>query len=203
MLVPSTWTKNITAVFAIGNGVTSGGLDVGTATGSTWYHVFLIYNPVGGISDILFSLSPTAPTLPVNFTKKRRIGSILTTSGLAITPFTQLGDEFLWVGVGGGSWNEYNNAGLAASMALTPLKYVPTGVKVVAVINCAAAVAGNVMLVSPDSSGIAYLGAWNLFGAGGGTYYVRTNTSAQFLLGGNITSGFYCNTMGWQDNRGK
>jgi hypothetical protein len=203
MLVPSTWTKNITAVFAIGNGVTFGGLDVGTTTGSTWYHVFLIYNPVAGIADILFSLSATAPTLPVNFTKKRRIGSILTTSGLAINPFTQLGDEFLWLGIGGGAWNEYSNAPLAGSMALTPLKYVPTGVKVVAILNCAGPVSGQTQIMSPDSSGNTFPGAWNLPPSSGGTYYVRTNTSAQFLLGANNGGTFYCNCMGWQDNRGK
>ncbi len=52
------------------------GLDAGAEAPSTWYYVWLIKNLVTGVVAGLLSLSSTAPTMPVGFTTKRRIGVI-------------------------------------------------------------------------------------------------------------------------------
>src|SRR5260370_140508 len=75
MALPSTTTKTF-AAWAVGSG--NGGLDTGSIADNTWYHVFAIERTDTGVVDALISLSPTAPTLPANYTKKRRIGSIRT-----------------------------------------------------------------------------------------------------------------------------
>src|SRR5262245_34964660 len=83
-----------TAVWQAGSG--NGGLDTGALPNNTWYHAFLIRRPDTGAVDALLSLSPTAPTMPANYTQKRRIGSLLTTGSAQITDFVQRGDLFLW-----------------------------------------------------------------------------------------------------------
>jgi hypothetical protein len=52
------------------------GLDTGSEAASTWYYVWIIYNPTTDTVAGLFSLSSTSPTLPSGYTKKRRVGSI-------------------------------------------------------------------------------------------------------------------------------
>jgi hypothetical protein len=69
-------TKQIDVTWAAGNN--AGGLDTGAVAIDETYHMFAIYNPSTLASDFLFSLSPTSPTLPSGFTKKRRIGSLVT-----------------------------------------------------------------------------------------------------------------------------
>ena len=59
-------------------GTNQGGLDTGTKTANTFYHCFAIYNSTTHASDFLFSASPTSPTLPSGFTKKRKIASLRT-----------------------------------------------------------------------------------------------------------------------------
>jgi hypothetical protein len=207
MLLAATWTKNLTAVFGAGNGTTFGGMDTGSVAANTWYHVWLILNPTGNVADLLFSLSATAPTLPAGYTKKRRIGSIKTNASSQITPFSQYGDQFL-LGTTT-AWNEYNGAGLATSLSLTGLQFVPSGVKVEAILHlvCTNASSCNVLLMSPDSA-VTGFGAWTIQvppgSFGGGQHHIRTNTSAQFLIGATVAgTALYCTTMGWFDNRGK
>ncbi|MFQ5915800.1 MAG: hypothetical protein ACE5JS_21715 [Nitrospinota bacterium] len=49
-----------------------------------------------GVVDALFSLSATAPTMPTNYAKRRRIGAVLTNSVANIIAFAQSGDLFVW-----------------------------------------------------------------------------------------------------------
>jgi len=51
------------------------GLDTGSEQTSTWYYIWLIYNPTTETVAGLFSLSSTNPTLPEGYTKKRRVGA--------------------------------------------------------------------------------------------------------------------------------
>lgn len=54
----------------------AGGLDTGSPTPSTWYYVWLIYDPSTTTADGLFSTSPTAPTMPTGYTYKRRVAAV-------------------------------------------------------------------------------------------------------------------------------
>ena len=56
-------TKRLDANWAVGTN--QGGLDTGAVANDT-YHVWLIRRPDTGVVDVLFSLSATAPTMPVS-----------------------------------------------------------------------------------------------------------------------------------------
>lgn len=92
MTLASALTKRLDAAWAVGTG--NGGLDTG-AIANTTYHVWLIKRVDTGVVDALFSTSASAPTMPANYTLKRRIGSFLRVSA-AIKAFSQVGDEFLY-----------------------------------------------------------------------------------------------------------
>jgi len=92
-------TKQIDAAWAVGDD--AGGLDgtesvAGTPDASTWYHVYLIYDPTNNIVDAIFSESASAPTLPTNYTVYRWIGAVLTDGSANIIQFTQHGNWFKW-----------------------------------------------------------------------------------------------------------
>jgi len=221
MVLPNAWVKNLNGAFAAGNGTSFGGLDVGSApTANTWYHVFLIwgYNLLtsgagAGVQqvDILFSLSPTSPTMPtgtpnVSWTKKRRIGSIKTT-GSGIASFTQVGDEFLWTT----AVQDIVTGTPPAAMTLLTLPSVPTGVKVFAVLTIYwSGAAAAVSFQSPDTTNAfnTPAGFVNVMGTGGaataGNYEIRTNTAGQITWGSTVqVADAYVTVRGWKDNRGK
>ena len=74
--VATTMTKRLDANWTAGTN--QGGLDTGTKTANVSYHCYVIYNSTTHASDFLFSASPTSPTLPSGFTKKRKIASLRT-----------------------------------------------------------------------------------------------------------------------------
>lgn len=122
MLLASALTKRLDAAWAVGTN--QGGRDTG-AIADTTYHVFLIRRPDTGVVDALFSTSPSAPTLPANYTQFRRIGAIVRDTG-AIVAFKQFGDEFtldIPAFVDSGV-----NPGIAATLVTLPS--VPTGIRV-------------------------------------------------------------------------
>lgn len=55
-------------------------LDTGSWAFSTFYHLFVIYNPTTSTAALLWSLSSTAPTLPTGYTHFARIGANKTQS---------------------------------------------------------------------------------------------------------------------------
>jgi hypothetical protein len=71
------------------NGVN--GLDVGASVGNTWYAVHVIDGPTVATAGLL-SLSPTAPTLPANYTVFRRVGWVRTSGGNALRSGTNIGN---------------------------------------------------------------------------------------------------------------
>lgn len=101
-------------------------LDTGARANNTWYHVFAIRKTSDGTGDTLFSLSATAPTMPVGYSGFRRISAIRTNGSGNIIAFLNAGDLFLWkappldVNVGPGIIN--------VAYAIS----VPTGVRVMA-----------------------------------------------------------------------
>lgn len=68
----SDFVKTLAGPFVEGSG--NNGLDAGSIAADTVYHVFLISKD-NGQTDILFSTSKTAPTLPSGFTSFARIGT--------------------------------------------------------------------------------------------------------------------------------
>lgn len=71
MTVASSMTKQSDVLWAVGSGV--GGLDTGVV-GNNDYYIWEIARSDTGVTDYLFSLSSTAPTMPANYDFKRLIG---------------------------------------------------------------------------------------------------------------------------------
>lgn len=74
--IATAMTKQLDAAWAAGDD--AGGLDTGSKASGTIYHIHAIWNPTSSLSDFLFSLSATAPTMPSGYTKSTWLGSILT-----------------------------------------------------------------------------------------------------------------------------
>jgi hypothetical protein len=111
-------------------GTAAGGLDTGSISNTTWYHFYLIERTDTNVVDVVFSLSASAPTLPTNYTKYRRIGSGLTDGSAHWVLFYQDGENFTWdaplLDV-----NATNPGTSAVSRTLN----VPTGINVIALYN--------------------------------------------------------------------
>lgn len=208
-------TKQLDAAWAVGTN--AGMRDTGAIANGTW-HVFAIQRPDTGVNDALASLSPTAPTMPTNYTKKRRIGAIIRVAGV-IVGFVQDGDTFqhkdppLDIGPA-------NNPGTSAVLRTLT---VPSGINVLAIINVAAqssVLTGGLSVYLSDpavndeaaSDVIAPLVSLRAnFGAGTGDHTqgpktIRTNTSSQIRSrhqSSDANTNFYIATLGWIDRRGR
>lgn len=66
------------------------GLDTGSETSSTWYHLWIIYN--GTTVNGLMSLSSTAPTMPSGYTYKGYVGAVYNNSSSNLHNFSQVGN---------------------------------------------------------------------------------------------------------------
>ena len=88
-------TKRIDALWAVGNN--QGGLDTGGVTSGTYY-IWLIQRPDTLVTDVLFSLSSSAPTMPTDYTRRALIGSFTRSSGANGAPVKA--GEILNIGVG-------------------------------------------------------------------------------------------------------
>lgn len=207
MSLGSAYTKT-TAAWAVGSG--NGSLDTGSIADG-WYHVFLIQRPDTGVVDVLTSLSPTAPDLPANYTRFRRIGALQNVGG-AWTAFTQDMNEFNWVT----PVQDYNAATTSNTPTLVTLPSVPTGVRVKAKLVLSLDVVGGATnygaLSSPDTGGLAansFTACAVVNGATAtaqGYFEVWTNTSAQVYV--SVTAPSSQSTtrrigvLGWTDPRG-
>jgi hypothetical protein len=205
----STLTKNVAVNWVVGNN--QGGLDTG-AVGNGTYHLFLIRRPDTGVVDALFSLSPTSPSMPANYTQRRRIGSIGRTGGANIA-YTQYGNEFL---VKNPPLDV--NAVTVPSGDTTVTLSVPTGIHVWAIFNFrldSTPGNSNTMAAYALDIGVQSGNAWwsgggldVTFNTQGGSLLVqtRTNTSAQIGVVGSpgASPGKYTiATFGWLDARGQ
>lgn len=205
MVLPSGISKRLDAAWAVGTN--QGGLDTGSVT-STTYHVWLIQRSDTGVVDVLFSASATSPTMPTNYDRKRRIGSILRKIG-AIVQFRQVGDDFLLETAS----LDRDSTSAAATGLLTVS--VPTSLVVQPYFRSAQVqgTAGN------SSTQIATAGktldsgdAVALTGPAGSIASVHvplrayTNTAAQVqfavVISGTLTAN-QLYTLGWRDRRGK
>ncbi len=193
-------------------GTAQGGLDTGTIANATWYHFFVIQRTDTGVVDVLISLSATAPTMPTNYTLKRRIGSGKTNGSAQWVAFTQDGDLFeLSTPV-----LDINSSSAGTSAVTRTLASVPTGVNVKALLNVrvagGAATEGVVYISDLATTDVAASTGAAPLGIGTGLpatsmYFqasVRTNTSAQFRSRESAADSiFAAATLGWIDRRGQ
>lgn len=207
MKLASAYTKTASA-WAVGTG--NGALDTGAIANTTWYSVYVIQRIDTGVVDVLTSLSATAPTMPTNYTRKRRIGSMKTDGSAQWIKFSQIGDEFLWAIPVVDANNVTPGATTATSLTLT----VPTGVVVNAILD--------LFLTYASASSYAWISSLDQTDTnpGPGTVNVanvtvsaqqqsvavnrRTNTSAQVRVRFSSTGcAYYVYTEGWRDRRGQ
>ena len=211
MSLASILIKRLDAAWAVGTN--QGGLDTG-AIANTTYHVWLIARSDTGVVDVLFSTSASAPTMPTNYTYKRRIGSIIRSAG-TILAFSQLGNEFLL---------KATVEDVDVTLSTTATFYTltcPSGIQVNVILNAApfsSSAQASLYLSSPDVNDQAV-------GFGGGTApgstmatlatgatqtsmssyaQIRTSTSGQIrAVAGAASTGVRINTSGWIDTRGR
>lgn len=203
MVLSSALTKRLDAAWVVGTN--QGGLDTGTIANNT-YHVHLIKRTDGTVSDVLFSLSATAPTMPSGYTYFRRIGSIVRSS-IGIWQFSQRGDEFLWKGPGFDV--SVNNLGTTATLYAIA---APTGIQVIAkmfIDQYHATTGCTVYLSCPsvdDQPSVSIYNSFNDFAAGYAVFeaQIRTNTSAQIRARSELVNTWLdILTHGYVDDRGK
>jgi hypothetical protein len=208
-----------TSAWAVG--AANGCLDTGAIANTTWYHFYQIMRSDTGVVDVLCSTSASAPTMPANYTLKRRIGSGLTNGSAQWVSFTQDGDYFRWAA----SVRDINTTAPGTAAVTATLASVPLGVNVFAKINAtydsgASTVTSLLIYLSdlaandeapvlgavPDFTfGFVYGGAATELIAGG-TAEIRTNTSQQIRYRVNFSAAstqFTIVTLGWIDRRGR
>lgn len=202
MILPSTITKRLDAGWAVGDG--NGGLDTGAIANGT-YHLWLIQRSDTGVTDVLFSTSATGPTMPANYDRKRRIGSIIRAAG-TIRGFQQVDDTFMI----GGVTDRNSVAGFASALLNVN---VPTGVVVRPLLRnllvMAAASAATVSMGS-GSWGSALIDVQQVNSSATDIVFISdiwTNTSAEIYyqvgIGAGSIAGNSLVTFGWIDTRGK
>lgn len=208
LILTSALTKQLDATWAVGTN--QGGLDTGSKANSTWYHVWVIGRVDTHVVDVLFSTSATAPTMPTNYTKKRRIGAVKTNSSGNLLAFVQYDDTFLWA-----SPPALDIDGtLAATRANYNLVSVPGGVNVEAIFNLywVGAAARSVYFSNPSFTDVAPsttatpLGQTATITTNPDTATIRqmTDTSQNISArGSGAATAFRIAVLGWVDPRGK
>ncbi len=200
MKLTSAYTKT-TSAWAVGTA--TGSLDTGTIAINTWYHVWLIKRPDTGVVDILISTSATAPTMPTNYTLKRRIGAMKTNASSQWYSFLQTGDEFAWnINAPESSFP----ASLNNTTSIQTLLWVPPGVKMKGKMYLSGTFSSACTMYLSDPDLIAATQQFliipsTLTGCRGETW---TNSSGQMRLETNaaVTS-ISVYTLGWTDLRGR
>lgn len=212
MVLTSALVKRLDAAWAVGTN--QGGLDTGSI-GNNTYHVWLIKRPDTGVVDVLFSLSASSPTMPTNYTLKRRIGSIVRTGGV-IKAFKQDGDKFIWLAPAS-DVNAVNPGTAAVTRTLT----VPLGIRVEAILSIAgygadaAGTPGAIFIsdlsITDTAAGVTTAANAVTFDTASGLQTgsvaeVFTNTSGQVRSRIQISTAnttLFVLTLGWIDTRGR
>lgn len=215
MVLGSALTGKTSGTWVVGNNQTK--LDAGTVGNNQTWHVFVIERTDTAVVDILFSQSATAPTLPTNYTKKRRIGAFRTDGSAAILPFVQYADEFYWTTPPTIDVSAANPGTAAVTRTLT----VPTGIQVLAIvevgINNQSTNDIAVYLSSLDTtdvvgsitaSPLATVAGGNAAATASAIAQARvwTNTSGQIrsrLSASGASDVLSIQTIGWLDRRGR
>lgn len=211
LALASALTKQSDAAWAVGTN--AGGMDTGTKPTSATLHIWLIKRLDTGVVDALYSISETAPTMPTNYTVKRRIGSRRTDSSGNIINMHQYGDVNYFDTVQALDVDD----SAQGTTAITRTLLVPLGLQFEAIINAMVTAASGVMAVSftnldltdtaPSitATPLSQLTVPN--GAGqmaSGQLRIITNTSGQIRTRStNASTTVRIATAGWVDRRGK
>lgn len=212
MKLTSALTKRLDESWAVGTD--AGALDgtesvAGTPDADTWYHIWEIQRSDTGVVDILASESATAPTMPTNYDRKRRIGAVLFDATPDILAFHQFGDEFFWKSrIQDVNTTTPSLAGVSAELS------VPLGISVIALLNVSTNVGtpSAYMLVTAVDGENEVPSDAN-FDVGSDTDSTRqvteikrpTNTSGEIRYRSSDASVtfFRIKTLGWIDPRGR
>jgi hypothetical protein len=206
-------TKSLNAAWSVGSG--NGALDSGSAiAAATTYHIFLIERMDTFVVDILASTNATNPALPLNYTKRRRIGSVMTTASATIFGFIQVGDDFNL----NPPINSTANSGAGTTATAFAIS-TPKGIKTVAhfcidFVN-PQTTGSSLTITHGDMPGSTYgspggnADLANTAAQGypvAGDFYFRTdavNATIWISASASLANGIYIVTKGWRDNRGK
>lgn len=191
------------------NAATTGAnaLDAGALGVSTWYAVYVIYNPTTATVAGLISTSFTAPTLPSGYTASVRLGAVRTTSGSIFERTKQVGNraQYVCTAIALPSMA----SGTAGSITTPTFVAVPVG-------NFVPTTAIALRGVSHSDSGVSMVAPNNTYGAynsiGGSPpvvtlgYNTAANQTFEFVLEStniywaaqNSASSILC--LGWIDN---
>lgn len=200
LVLASAITKRLDASWTVGNG--GGGLDTGSKAVSTWYAIHLIRRPDTGVVDVLFSTSGTAPTMPANYTQRRRLGWVRTDGTGALTPFFQAGNEFFW--------KDYPldySASMPTTATLISLSVPPQEVIALIRVSLGSSATHVPLISSPSETDRAPNTSYNdavggdAYGGGRNQKRVLTNSSGQVRGRSTNSSGVAIHTFGWTDLR--
>jgi hypothetical protein len=152
ILILSAITKQSDVAWAVGTG--AGGLDTG-AVGDNPYYIWVIKRVDTGVVDVLFSLSSTAPVMPVNYTLKRLIGWFRRVAATIVafdTYETEGGGlEYIW----DAPTLDINLAATLTTARRTDAVKVPLNFSVTAILNIAitdAVINNQAILYCPDQA---------------------------------------------------
>ena len=210
MDLTSVLTKRIDAAWAVGDN--NGGMDTGSVTNDTTYHVWLIKRTDTGVVDALFSLSATSPTMPTDYDEKRLIGSILTDASSNIRQFKQFYDRFELLT----PQEELGGSTAATAEQTLALTGVPTGVQVLVELNIhseqSSATQRSTRIYPMDGDDLSP-GDTTLTISGqstgadvisfGNSVRVMTDTSAQIHYRTNQSTNMWITSVAWTHPRGK
>lgn len=200
MVLSSALTKRLDASWAVGTN--QGGLDTGSKASNTWYYVWLIQRPDTGVVDALFSTSATSPTMPANYTNKRRIGAILTDGSSNIIGYTQTGDEFRWNDIPALNYSA-SLAGLTDQLVTMTM---PPGFRMRVWGNLSTSGGTIAYVRDPSQSGQNPSATATPLGTVNNTigiWSAVSDTSGRVTLRQNNTATTYVSTIGWEDTRGR
>jgi hypothetical protein len=178
-------------------------LDTGAWAFSTWYAVFVIYNPTTQTTAALFSLSATAPTLPSGYTAWARVGWIRTLSATNYWAlgFKQNGRTVRYLP--GGTFPVMLSAGSASSYtAIATGNFVPSTASKVGVYSYSQATAATnwVGIISADGSTADFNISGNgSYGWVNEVFILLVSTNIYYTTAGTSPS-LYLGCSGWEDN---
>lgn len=203
IILSSGLTKQIDSAWNVGDD--AGGLDTGAVAIDTWYYLWMIRRSDTGNVDVLFSASPTAPTMPTDYDQKRLIAFVLTDGSANINGFIQNDNEWLWSTIAEDA--SFSSSTSASNVTLS----VPIGFEVQAKINVVlntGGTNGEMRIYSPLQSDVSITAAnanlqltTTVVRASIATY-IRTNTSSQIRARSNTAiNNSEVSTEGWSINR--
>lgn len=199
--------------------VGANGLDAGVLATSTWYSVWVIYNPTTLVSAGLLSLSSTAPLMPAGFTHRARVAWIRTDATANKYPLTysQDGNRGRWKPTPGTNLTAWPTLSSGAQgsppsawAAVGVSSAVPQTASAIAVIATSTAQNGNNIAVASTAAHSAAAGVTNtaplaLFqpstSAGGGhaNALIPLESANIYVIATQISGSSLVLCSGWED----